>query len=57
MMNIEHCKTDINNSFKKIQENTDKLVEALTEETQNSLKELQENTIKQAKEMNKPSKI
>jgi hypothetical protein len=44
MMMIEEFKRDINNSLKKIQENTGKLVEDLKEETQKSLKELQENT-------------
>ena len=48
---------DINNTLKKLQENTGKQLEALKEKkTQKSpkeLKELQENTIKQAKEMNK----
>jgi phosphoserine phosphatase len=38
---------------KEIQENTEKQVEALKQETQKSLKELQENTTKQVKEMNK----
>jgi prefoldin subunit 5 len=53
MMMIEDIKKDINNSFKEIQENTGKHLEALKEETQNSLKELQENTIRQVKERNK----
>jgi phenylalanyl-tRNA synthetase alpha subunit len=52
-MVIEDFKKNINNSLKKIQENTGKQLEALKEETQKSLKELQENTIKQKKEMNK----
>ena len=38
-MMIEDFKKDINNSLKKIQENTAKQVEALKEETQKSLKE------------------
>jgi hypothetical protein len=37
---IDDFKKDINNSRKVIQENTDKLVEALKEETQKLLKEL-----------------
>jgi hypothetical protein len=37
---IEDFKKDINNSLKKIQENTAKQVEALKEETQKPLKEL-----------------
>ena len=45
MMMIEDFKKNINNSHKQIQENTDKQLEALKEETKNkSLKELQENT-------------
>jgi hypothetical protein len=52
-MMVEDFKKDINNSLKKIQENTGKQLEALEEETQQSLKELQKNTVKQAKEMNK----
>jgi hypothetical protein len=40
MMMIEDIKKDINNSLKIIQENTDKLVEALKEETQKFLQEL-----------------
>ena len=43
---------DINNSFREIQENTGKQVEALKEKT-NTLKEIQENSIIQVKEMNK----
>jgi hypothetical protein len=35
---IEDFKKDINNSLKEIQENADKQVEALKEETQSSLK-------------------
>jgi hypothetical protein len=57
MMMIEDFKKDINNSLKVIQENKDKLVEALKEETQKFLKELQESTIKQVKELNKSSRI
>jgi gas vesicle protein len=38
MMLVEDFKKDINNSFKQIQEKTDKQVEALKEETQKSLK-------------------
>jgi hypothetical protein len=41
-MVIEDFKKDINNSFKEIQENTDKQLEALKVEIQKSLKELQE---------------
>jgi hypothetical protein len=48
-MMIENFKKDINNSFKEMQENTGKQVEALKEETQKPLKELQENTTKQVK--------
>ena len=44
MKKIEDFKSDINNSFKEIQENTDKDVEALKEETHESLKEIQKNT-------------
>jgi hypothetical protein len=40
MMLIEDFRKEINNSLKEIQENTDKYVEALNEETQKSLKEL-----------------
>jgi hypothetical protein len=46
MMMIEDIKKDINNSLKKIQENTGKQLVTFKEETQKSLKELQENTIK-----------
>jgi hypothetical protein len=53
MMLEEDIKKDINNSFKEIQENCAKEVEALKEETQKSLKELQENTTKQGMELNK----
>ena len=52
-MMIEDFKKDINNSPKKMQENTGKQVEDLKEETQKFFKELQENTIKQAKKMKK----
>ena len=52
-MVIEDFEKDINNSLKKIQENTSKHLEALKKETKNSLEELQENTIKQEKEMSK----
>ena len=53
-MIIEDFKKDINDSLKEIQENTDKKIEALKEETQKkSLKELQENTTKQVRELNK----
>ena len=38
MMLVEDIKNDINNSLKEIQENTDKQVEALKEETLNPLK-------------------
>jgi uncharacterized protein YlxW (UPF0749 family) len=51
-MLVKDFKKDINNSLKEIQENTDKHVQAIKEETQKSLKELQ-NTIKQVKELNK----
>jgi DNA anti-recombination protein RmuC len=47
MILIEEFKKDINNSLKKIQENTAKQVEGLKEEAQKSLKELQENTAKE----------
>ena len=50
---IEDFEKDINNSFKEIQDNTSKQLEALKKKTQKSLKELQENTVKQVKEMNK----
>ena len=53
MMLIEDFKKDINNSFKKIQENKAKHIEALKEETKKSLKELLENTTNQVKELNK----
>ena len=46
-MMIEDFMKDINNSLKEIQENTDKQVEVLKEETQKSLQELQENTTTQ----------
>ena len=46
MMLVEEIKRGINNSLKKIQENSAKEIEALKEETQKSLKELQENTTK-----------
>jgi chromosome segregation ATPase len=52
-MMIEDFKKVINNSLKKIQENTGKQLEALKGETQKSLKELQGNTTKQVKELNK----
>jgi hypothetical protein len=41
MMMIEDFKTDINNSLKELQDNRDKQVEALKEETQKSLRQLQ----------------
>jgi hypothetical protein len=47
MMLVEDLKKGINNSLKKIQENTAKQVEVLKEEAQKSLKELQVNTAKQ----------
>ena len=53
MMMMEDIKKEINNSLKKIQENTCKQLEALKEEAQKSLKELQKNTTKQVKELNK----
>ena len=40
MMIMEDVKEEINNSFKDIQENTGKLLEALKEQTQKSLKDL-----------------
>jgi hypothetical protein len=40
MMVLEDFKKDINNSLKEIQENTDKQLEVLKEETHKSLKEL-----------------
>jgi adenylosuccinate synthase len=49
MMVLEDFKRGINNSFKEIQENTAKQVEALQEEAQKYLKELQENVAKQVK--------
>ena len=52
MMLIEDFK-NIDNSFKEIQENTSKQVEAIKEETQKTLKELQENITKQLKELSK----
>jgi chromosome segregation ATPase len=55
-MMVEDFKKDINNSLKKIQENTGKQLEDLKEETK-SLKQLQENTVKQAKEMNKTIQV
>jgi len=55
-MMIQDFKKDINNSFKEIQDNTGKQVEALKKETQKSLQELQENTTKPVKEM-KPFRI
>jgi hypothetical protein len=53
MMMMENIKTDINDSFIGIQENTGKPIEVLKEETCKSLKEIQENTIKHEKELNK----
>jgi hypothetical protein len=50
MMLVEDFKKDINNSLKKIQENTALQLESLKEETQKSLKELQENTTKEVME-------
>ena len=50
---IEDFKKDINNSFKEIQKNSSKQLEALKEVTQITLQELQENTTKQVKELNK----
>ena len=52
-MLVEDIKKGITNSFKEIQENSSKEVEALKEETQKSLKELQGNTAKQVMELNK----
>ena len=51
----ESIEEDINNSLKKIQENTGKQVKALKEETNKSLKEIQENIIKQVRYQTKPS--
>jgi hypothetical protein len=42
MILIEDFKNGINNSLKKIQENTAKKIDALKDEAQKSLKELQE---------------
>jgi chromosome segregation ATPase len=65
MMLVEDFKKDISNSLKEIQENTNKQVEALKEETHahthththththKSLKELHKNTTKQVKDLNK----
>ena len=53
MLLAEDFKKGINNSLKKIHENTAKQVEALKEEAQKSLKELQKNTTKQVMELNK----
>jgi hypothetical protein len=53
MMLGEDFKKDINNSFKEMQDNLSKQVEALKKETQKSLKELQENTSKQVKGLSK----
>ena len=50
MTMIEDFKKDLNNSFKEIQENTGKQVEALKEE-------IQINTTKQVKELNKTCRI
>jgi chromosome segregation ATPase len=47
MMVVEDLKKGINNSLKKIQENSAKEVEASKKEAQKFLKELQENTSKQ----------
>jgi len=51
IMMMEDFQKVINNSPKKIQDNTSKQVEALKEETQKSLKQLQESTTKQEKEL------
>jgi hypothetical protein len=56
MMVVEDFKKGINNSFKEMQENTAKQVEALKEEAQKSLKELQQNTAKQVEETQKSIK-
>jgi L-2-hydroxyglutarate oxidase LhgO len=53
MMMMKDFNKEINNSFKEIQENKCKQLEALKEETQKSLRELQDNTTKQVKELNK----
>jgi hypothetical protein len=50
---IEGFEKVINNSLKKIQENSGEQREVLKEETHKTLKEIQENTMKQVKEMNK----
>jgi hypothetical protein len=54
MMMMGDFKKEINNSFKEIQKNTGKQIEALKKETQKSFKELQENTNKHGTELNKP---
>jgi ribosome recycling factor len=48
---VEDFKKGINNSLKKIQENTAKQVGALKEEAQKSLKELEENTAKHVEDL------
>jgi chromosome segregation ATPase len=50
MVLVEDFEKGINNSLKKIEENTAKQVKALKEEAQKSLKELQENTAKQVED-------
>jgi len=53
LMMVREDFKEINNSLKKLQDNTGKQIEALKEEIQKSLKELQENINKQVKELNK----
>ena len=48
---VEDIQQDFNKLLKEIQENTAKQVEDLKEEAQKSLKELQENTTKQVMEI------
>jgi hypothetical protein len=53
MLMKEDFKKDINNSFKEIQENTGKQLEAIKEGTQKFIEEVQEITIKQEKKLDK----
>jgi hypothetical protein len=50
---IKDLKQDKINSLKIIQENRDKKVEALKEETHKSDKEMEENPVKQVNDLNK----
>jgi chromosome segregation ATPase len=50
---MKDIKRGISNSFKELQENTSKKVEALKKETHKFLKERQESAIKQIKKLNK----